>query len=329
MLDFAPGPGLQLGHSDGTRGNMDTAVIVGTDPPVMKSAQELRGWTPEALAATTFRCPGCRETVLPKSLRPTNRVQAHYATVQNGKHIGCGLFTDVAAKASATAGQPSAQRVVLRPTRLVDDPERKVSGEQGSALPDSDDRRRTSRPTSTIRPGSNKPSGSAVAHSIRPFADAFQRMSKEERRQAPIELPGVDAQRYLFAFKRLPSKEITALPHCRVFYAQLRWTGDVLDVDGQYRVELFAGAAYDTSSRRYQHPWTLVVDHRAWTPKQRRLFRDEFESVANDAREKQLVPMAFAIANQSSVNLADLEVARASHVAFIAGPRMTSSTTAS
>lgn len=300
---------------------MDTAVIVGTNPPVVKSAQELRGWAPETVAATAFRCTGCTVTVRPKSLKPTNLLQAHYATEQNGKHINCGLFTDVAAKDGTIAGRPSAQLSVVRPVRLVDEPERKVSGEQASEILDSDDRRRTSRPTSTIRSSSSKLSGSAVAHSIRPFADEFQRMSKDERRDAPIELPGVDASRYQYAFKRLPAKEITVQPYCRVFYTQLRWTGDILDFDGHYHVALFAGADYDTSSRRHTQPWTLVIDHRGWTPKQRRLFRDEFESVTNDARTKKLVPMAFAIANQSPVHLAELHVTRASHIAFIAGPK--------
>ncbi|MGB8407134.1 MAG: hypothetical protein WCE30_24045 [Mycobacterium sp.] len=260
-------------------------------------------------------------TVHPKALKPTNVVQAHYATEQNGKHINCGLFTDVAAKDGTLAGRPSGQLAVVRPTRLVDEPDRKVTGELASDVPDSDDRRRTTRPTAKLTASSIKLSSSAVAHSIRPFADEFQSMTKVERSHAPIELPGVDAQWYAYAFRRLPANEIAVLRFRRVFYAQLRWTGDVLDVDGHYRVELFAGGDYDTSSRRHKHPWTLVVDHREWTPKQRRLFLDEFESVTQDAKTKNLVPMAFALANQNPINLAELQVTRASHVAFIAGPK--------
>lgn len=87
-------------------------------------------------------------------------------------------------------------------------------------------------------------------------------MSAEERRGSPIELPGVNADRYQFAFKGLPRRDIVRLPHRRVLHAQLRWTGQISDVDGIYRVELYAGEGYDPDSRRFTRPWTLVVDHR-------------------------------------------------------------------
>lgn len=85
-------------------------------------------------------------------------------------------------------------------------------------------------------------SKSAVARSIRPFAAAFLQMDADQRRQAPIELPGVDdAHKYQYAFKRLPPWEIVHLPHRRVFYGPLRWTGRIIDRDGVFRIELYAG----------------------------------------------------------------------------------------
>ncbi|WP_234816688.1 MULTISPECIES: hypothetical protein [Mycolicibacterium] len=144
-------------------------------------------------------------------------------------------------------------------------------------------------------------------------------MSDEQRRQAPIELPGVNADRYQFAFKGLPRWDIVRLAHRRVFHAQLRWTGHITDVDGFFWIELYAGGGYDRDTRRFAQPWTLALNHRDWTSGQRSHFRDEFASVAGAARERAVTPWAFALADQHPSDHPQLWVARRAHVAFLPG----------
>lgn len=299
---------------------VDSAVIDGTDPAVVVSAQELRAWTDAEVEAATFRCCGCTVEMYPKAHRPDRRVQAHFATKPLRQHVNCTLVEDTAAAGGVIAGGPPGRLPVLRPTRLVESEDRKISGEPAASLSPSTDRRRTSLvPVSATGDVRRRTSGSAIARSIRPFAAAFLEMSAEERRGSPIELPGVNADRYQFAFKGLPRRDIVRLPHRRVLHAQLRWTGQISDVDGIYRVELYAGEGYDPDSRRFTRPWTLVVDHRDWTSGQRNHFRDEFASVSGAARDHGLTPWAFALADQNPAELTELTLTRRAYVAFLPG----------
>lgn len=108
---------------------VDSAVIVGTDPAVVVSAQELRAWTDAEVEATTFRCCGCTVEMYPKAHRPDRRVQAHFATKPLRQHVNCTLVDETAAAGGVIAGGPPGRLPVLRPTRLVESEDRKISGE--------------------------------------------------------------------------------------------------------------------------------------------------------------------------------------------------------
>jgi hypothetical protein len=124
-------------------------------------------------------------------------------------------------------------------------------------------------------------------------------MNKEQRRRASIELPGVtDADRYVYAFKRLPQWTIARLDHPRrVFYGQLRWTAAVDDTGSEFRIPLHAGE-WDSNQKRFARMWELRVDHSEWSSRGRTAFLNELESAVAQARDEGKQPWFFALANQ-------------------------------
>lgn len=95
---------------------VDSAVIDGTDPAVVVSAQELRAWTDAEVEAATFRCCGCTVEMYPKAHRPDRRVQAHFATKPLRQHVNCTLVEDTAAAGGVIAGGPRVDfRCCVRP----------------------------------------------------------------------------------------------------------------------------------------------------------------------------------------------------------------------
>ncbi|WP_234816689.1 MULTISPECIES: hypothetical protein [Mycolicibacterium] len=82
---------------------MDSAVIEGTMPAVVVSAQELRAWPTAEVAATRFRSCGCSVEMFPRAHRPNRRVQAHFATKRLRQHTNCTLVEETAAAGVITA----------------------------------------------------------------------------------------------------------------------------------------------------------------------------------------------------------------------------------
>jgi hypothetical protein len=298
---------------------MDTAVITDSRPRTVVSAQELRSWSAEEVAPTEFNCCGCQVRMNPKAVRPGMKVQAHFATWQNRTHLNCRLTDEVAAPDGILDRDANHPRGVLWPNNLIERRPRKVKGHDGS-LDDGPDRRRTSRPSTPDTTSSRGVSTSTVAYSIRSFASAYLAMTGAERRATPITLPGVtDADRYQYAFKRLPQWNIEELGRRRVFHGPLRFTGHIERTDSSVRIELHAGA-YERSSHRFTSPWTLVVDAAAMTSGQQSNLQNEFEGVASAAREGGLAPHVFALAEQNPAVLSELIVARRAYIAFLPAP---------
>ncbi len=292
---------------------MDNAVVVGSVPAVVVSGQQLRAWEQARIDATEFRCQGCPVAMVPRAYRPTHKVQGHFSTWPGENHHDCDLVSEVASPSDSDQAGTVRCRNVVWPIRLVDDEPRKVRGRDADRqqLPPAVDRRETTRRN---LPG-NEGAGDATAKTVRPFALAYRDMTHEERRQTPIDLPGIDAERYQYAFKRLPQWEIQELPSGRVFHGPLRYTGEIRDEGGAFLVELHAGGEF--ASGRFGAPWTLVLAHSDWTPRSRALLVDEFESACHESRDKKKAAWVYALAHQDKKRPNLLHVERRSHIAFI------------
>ncbi|WP_006244004.1 hypothetical protein [Mycolicibacterium tusciae] len=280
---------------------MDTARIKGVEPPIHIAAQELRAWRPDEVKATEFSCIGCTADVHPKAYEMNRRVQAHFSLYRfrSPHDAGC---SEGPLAAAATSSSDEADNeiptVACWPTRLVETPMQRKVVDPDAALPAAVDRRNSTRSVGVGKGGGGRPSASARAYSIRPFAHAFSRMNRGQREREPIVLPGVDANRYAFAFKRLPQWTIEPLKYpLRVFYGQLRWAADVDDTGSEFRIPLHAGE-WDSEQKRFARTWELRVDHTGWATRARAAFLNELESAKNQARDEGKQPWFFALTAQ-------------------------------
>ncbi|WP_071288321.1 hypothetical protein [Mycolicibacterium llatzerense] len=298
---------------------MDTARIEGTDPPVQVAAQELRAWEPDQVAASAFCCIGCGERLIPKAFGLNKKVQAYFSLHQHRQHeSGCPV--GATARAGGTDDDAVAAGVTAVghwPTRLIAAPSERTTATSSGDLRAAGGRRPG---TGAVGGGGARGRGApspARAYSIGAFAHAFLRMDVEQRKQALISLPGVDADRYQYAFKRLPQWSIERLTFPRrVFYGQLRWTARIEDTGAEYRLALHAGE-WDDEAKRFQRHWELRVDHSDWTTRGRAAFRDELESAINQARDQDKQPWFFTLATQHPDLPSVIETRDRRHVAFL------------
>lgn len=120
-----------------------------------------------------------------------------------------------------------------------------------------------------------------------------------------------DADRYAFAFKRLPQWTIARLEYPRrVFYGQLAGTlARVSDTGGEFRIPLHAGE-WDSDQKRFARTWELRLDHSAWSRRGRAALLNELECAVAQARDEGKQPWFFALASQHPNELAAIEDVR-------------------
>lgn len=298
---------------------MDIARIDGTDPPVQIAAQELRAWDPAEVATTDFCCIGCTERLIPKAFGLNKKVQAYFSLHQNHQHEpACPEGPTGAGARSGDGAAADGVPVTHWPSTLIAAPTERPTAMPSNGVSAARDGHKATGRAAGGGTRWRSESSATRAYSIGPFARAFLRMDVEQRKQAVINLPGViDADRYQFAFKRLPQWRIERLA-CprRVFYGQLRWTARIEDTGTEYRLALHAGE-WDSEVKRFQRNWELRVDHTEWSARGRAAFLDELESAINQARDQDKQPWFFALATQHPDLPSVIEARDRRHVAFL------------
>lgn len=220
---------------------MDSAIIAGTPTqPSSSPRKSFAAGTQPKSRGPNFTACRARYMCFPRHLGSTRRCKPTSRSTRTSHTTLDAPETAAAPGAGATANSRLA--IASWPTKLVDEPvERKIRAD-GDDLAPAQDQRRSSQATNPSRRSGGPCSRTGPATSIRTFAAAFLRMAKEQRAHAPIDLPGVaDADRYRYAFKRIPQWSIEPLRSPRVFYAQLRWTAELDDGGTSYSVQLHAG----------------------------------------------------------------------------------------
>ena len=291
---------------------MESALIIDTDPPEIVTAHELRSWSEADVGSAHFRCIHCTAELTPAAFRPRNVVQPHFRTSREVEHDSdCSLIRqspDPSAQRSQHGDDPIsdvARRLFGFPVKLVEPTGERVASvtaELPSSVPGpqaSAQSRRSRQYLSARR--------AATSRTLRTFADAHWRMTKEERNVAPIVLPGIDAENYHFAFKKLRYNEIEHLDYARVYYADVRYTGKLRKTSNTFELEFFAGE-YDPKKKRHTRPWKLVIEHGSWSELQRNDFESEFNSAVQEARHTKSSPRCYALAQQDKASLELLRV---------------------
>ncbi|MDN5586930.1 MAG: hypothetical protein L0G69_10275 [Brevibacterium sp.] len=303
---------------------MDLARVKNSSPTQLISAEELKQWEEAVVKATSFLCPGCDVPVIPRSYLPGRQTAAHFYTKpagpdSSGRHESCALFDDVEGGGiSLQPGTPQIRHAIW-PNRLVAAPERKtVDATAAEGLTPAYDQRKSTRSSNSGEAGGRPTTGTA-SH-IRPFAIAYRDMTLGERRQVPIDLPGIDdADVYQYAFRQLP-KEIKDLKHTRVFHGPLRWKGEVTDLgNGHRQIELFRGGDYDAEQKRYTTPWVIIVDASDWDQRSWDLLLDEIESACAAIAEREIdgPPSVYVLGTQDRERLTEIHVSDPRFIAVI------------
>lgn len=291
---------------------MESALIIDADPPEIITAHELRSWPEADVDSAHFRCIHCTAELTPVAFRPRNVVQPHFRTSREVEHdYDCSFVRqspDPSAQRSQHGDDPISdvsRRLSGFPVKLVEPAEERVasvSAELRSSVP------------GPQAPAQSRPSRrylsahrAATSRTLRTFADAHWRMTKGERKVAPIDLPGIDAENYHFAFKKLRYNEIEHLAYSRVYYADVRYTGELLKTSNTFELEFFAGE-YDPKKKRHTRPWKLVIDHGSWSDLQRNDFENEFDSAVQEARRTKSSPRCYALAQQDKASFELLRV---------------------
>lgn len=259
------------------------AIVLNEDAEEQVAAQDLLEWSDADVSATDFGCVGCGSRVTPCAVGLEYKVQAHFRIAQGEEHDdGCELVRRSGADTgSGVLGESRGSTAA--PHRLVlgfDDVDTNNEASGGDAH---------ARPSGGRSPGRTRATSrgrtSLVTRSLQSIAVAHCEMkSKDERAQTPLEIPGVEADNYLHAFRQLTRGQISELKHARVFYGDLRFNSDPIETDSQFVLEYFVGEDYDASLQRFARPWLAVVDHQGWTSAQRNRFKARFQAAINEAR---------------------------------------------
>lgn len=294
---------------------MESARIAETDPPEIVTAHELRLWSEARVEATRFECTQCTVALTAASFHPHNVVQPHFRTRPGAEHDPKCPWARSGRRNEDLQNQNERDHDVggLRhlsgyPVKLVEPSEETNTGGAATSGHMPAGARTSAQSVRNKRSHlqSRKP---ATSQYLRTFADAHWRMTLDERQKAPIDLPGINADTYHFAFRGLPRYEIEELKYARVFYADIRYTAELHETATTFEVELFAGE-YDSDTRRHARPWKVVVDHTEWTDQQRNDFRTEFTAATRDARRTKEAPRCYALAQQDADSLETLQVSK-------------------
>lgn len=294
------------------RCHMESALILDTDPSEIVTAHELRSWSEAGVASTQFQCTHCTAGLTPAAFRPHHVVQPYFRTPPGVEHDSDCPLVRQSPDPSAQQKQPSddsnadvSRRLSGYPIRLIEPAEERVASvtaEIRSSVPGPQLSAQSSRSRQYV--SARRP---RTSRTLRTFADAHWRMSKDDRHQAPIDLPGIDAANYHYAFKKLRFDEVERLAYARVYYADVRYTAELRKTSNTFELEFFAGE-YDPEKKRHTRPWKLVIDHGSWSDLQRNDFEDEFDSAVQEARRTKFSPRCYALGQQDKASLELLRV---------------------
>ncbi|ATL69871.1 hypothetical protein [Nocardia terpenica] len=106
-----------------------------------------------------------------------------------------------------------------------------------------------------------------------------------DRADLSIDLPGVDADRYRYAFKRLDSYAIRDYPRPRIFYSEVAWTAHPDYTDATATITLYAGGRDRDTRARVIKPYQVVIDWSAWDTRLRNALQREITTAQRQARE--------------------------------------------
>lgn len=205
--------------------NGEACVVEDNDTRTPVTALQVeRYWTAEQRAAAHFECAGCDARVYPCAMdslcsSPYFRcgsTDPHRPNCQRESLPAPGDAADAKTSASGRRGQ--------LPDRLVLEDRATAAGDSGGGTPESAAAPRRTRDSASASKSNRGRSSTAYALG-RIVATWLDLGTNDARRQQPLQIPGVGADNYLYAFRKIAARDgrIPAMEP-RVFYAALRFS---------------------------------------------------------------------------------------------------------
>lgn len=117
-----------------------------------------------------------------------------------------------------------------------------------------------------------------VASTIRPICRTFINFPYD--RDLELEVPGIDATKYLSVFKKLKWDELAFYPDTRIIYAAIRWSRP-LDTDDFLEIALDTGER--DQEKRLLRGHRVRVEWAEWSKAKRTYVRNEIEAARKEA----------------------------------------------
>ena len=285
-----------------------------------------RDWVESVRAHLVCETDGCAARVIAVLGRTPllRRRTPHFRTHPDAVHVPECPYADIVVESTSNGGDPENPLTGQHsyPSRLVPLTERTVTAPTGDDTIDSTRGGPTSRRTRGNGSAAVDHHTRGIARTIRPLCRAFI-AHPHHRRDMLIDIPGVEATHYQFAFKRLRDTH-QPLPrerYRRVFYAPLRIFDRPDETDDRTVVTLHAGRR-DPAANRITEPYRLVIDHTGWTDSRIRTLRRDLRDARDDAEDDYLnqaasKTWAFFIGSQDASDPSAFLVDTPGHICFI------------
>lgn len=227
-----------------------------------------------------FECLGCFQPATAVAVH-TEHTTAHF----RAKHLDdCMISGDPALVRRDGVLAPAREQL----TDTADYPARMVEPDKREqidpAAVDSPERLSTLSRKRAGSTGGGQGRRPSTATTIRPFCRTFI-LYPNNRSELSISLPGVEADKYLYAFKRLDKETISAYPNRRIFYSEVAWRIGPVLTDTTATVYLYAGERDPVTPTKVTTPYRVVIDWSSWDNRLRGSLRREITSAAKQARE--------------------------------------------
>ncbi|WP_280490189.1 hypothetical protein [Nocardia carnea] len=227
-----------------------------------------------------FECLGCFQPATPVAVH-TELTAAHF----RAQHLDdCMISGDPALVRRDGVLAPAREQLTDSadyPARMVEPDKREQTDPAAAEPPNRPSTRSPKRAGSTGAGQGRRPS---TATTIRPFCRTFV-LYPHNRGELSISLPGVEADKYLYAFKRLHKESIIPYPNRRIFYAEVAWSMGPDLTDTAATVYLYAGERDPETPARVTKPYRVVIDWSSWDKRLCASLRREITTAAAMARD--------------------------------------------
>ncbi|WP_176330965.1 hypothetical protein [Burkholderia vietnamiensis] len=227
-----------------------------------------------------YVCRGCGIKLTPAAYRPENVVRPYF-TARDGDHKpGCDVDGE---KKLVTKGKKKRLSTLKEgfpapyPSKLVLRDVRAITGEPGGGDNDVTAGGGTRR-TDDGNSGTSTSNRRRVANTIRPICRTFINFPYD--RDLELEVPDIDATKYLSVFKKLKWDELAQYPDARIFYAAIRWSKP-LETDKFLEVTVDAGER--DQEKRLARGHRVRVEWADWSKAKRTYVRNEIEAARKEA----------------------------------------------